>query len=159
DVYPARAPHPVRLEFVGDTIESLRAYDPATQRSTMPIDQVTIVPLRDMLPADADRSAAEAPLDRTAMLFDYLARAKEIRIIVSERDEVDAAANRVEEQIRASYEEIVEAGRAGGAGGAGGEEPPAPEELIAGWETIAARLSHATELRQLAVSGVEGVGL
>jgi transcription-repair coupling factor (superfamily II helicase) len=33
DVYPAGEPQPVRVEFVGDTIESLRVYDPATQRS------------------------------------------------------------------------------------------------------------------------------
>jgi len=32
DIYPAGEPAPVRLEFVGDTIETLRAYDPATQR-------------------------------------------------------------------------------------------------------------------------------
>src|SRR5580704_8465016 len=51
DVYPPREPQPVRLEFIGDTIESLRTYDPATQRSTKPIDQLSIVPLRDVLPA------------------------------------------------------------------------------------------------------------
>ena len=49
DVYPPREPQPVRLEFIGDTIESLRTYDPATQRSLAPIDQLTIVPLRDVL--------------------------------------------------------------------------------------------------------------
>ena len=49
DVYPPRDPQPVRLEFIGDTIESLRTYDPATQRSTKPIDQLSIVPLRDVL--------------------------------------------------------------------------------------------------------------
>ena len=33
DFYPAGARQPIRLEFVGDTIESLRTYDPGTQRS------------------------------------------------------------------------------------------------------------------------------
>jgi transcription-repair coupling factor (superfamily II helicase) len=33
DFFPAGAERPVRLEFVGDTLESLRTYDPATQRS------------------------------------------------------------------------------------------------------------------------------
>ncbi len=41
----------MRLEFIGDTIESLRTYDPATQRSIAPIDQLAIVPLRDVLPS------------------------------------------------------------------------------------------------------------
>ena len=51
DVYPAAEPQPVRVEFIGDTIESLRTYDPATQRSIKPIDQLTIVPLCDVLAA------------------------------------------------------------------------------------------------------------
>ncbi|MGE3705452.1 MAG: hypothetical protein AB7I13_09290, partial [Vicinamibacterales bacterium] len=33
DIYPAWESHPVRLEFIGDTIESIRTYDPSTQRS------------------------------------------------------------------------------------------------------------------------------
>src|SRR5262249_38056844 len=33
DIFPAGEALPVRLEFVGDTIESLRTYDPGTQRS------------------------------------------------------------------------------------------------------------------------------
>jgi len=47
DVFPAGEMHPVRLEFIGDTIETLRTYDPSTQRSIAPIDQISIVPLRD----------------------------------------------------------------------------------------------------------------
>ena len=70
---------PVRLEFIGDTIETLRTYDPSTQRSIAPIDQMSIVPLRDVLQDN-----------RGATIFDYLTRASASRIIVSERDEVDA---------------------------------------------------------------------
>ena len=56
DFYPAGAKQPVRLEFVGDTIESIRTYDPATQRSILPIDQAAIVPLQDLLSdGDGDR--------------------------------------------------------------------------------------------------------
>jgi len=49
DIFPAGEAHPVRLEFIGDTIETLRTYDPSTQRSIAPIDQIAIVPLRDVL--------------------------------------------------------------------------------------------------------------
>jgi len=52
DVFPAGEAQPVRLEFIGDTIESMRRYDPATQRSVASIDQLTIVPLSDVLTAD-----------------------------------------------------------------------------------------------------------
>ena len=34
DVFPAADSEPVRVEFVGDMVETLRRFDPATQRST-----------------------------------------------------------------------------------------------------------------------------
>ena len=62
DFYPADAARPIRLEFVGDTIESIRTYDPATQRSTGGLDQAAIVPLTE-LPGDPDdaRSLGDGP--------------------------------------------------------------------------------------------------
>ena len=53
DFYPAGAVEPIRLEFVGDTIESIRSYDPATQRSTHALDRASIAPLQE-LPGDSD---------------------------------------------------------------------------------------------------------
>ena len=52
DVFPAADTEPVRLEFVGDMVETLRRFDPATQRSTGPIDQVLIVPVRELFDDD-----------------------------------------------------------------------------------------------------------
>jgi transcription-repair coupling factor (superfamily II helicase) len=42
DVYPPTAPHPYRLEFFGDELESLRTFDPSTQRSLEDRDRVAI---------------------------------------------------------------------------------------------------------------------
>ncbi|MCC7206989.1 MAG: transcription-repair coupling factor [Anaerolineae bacterium] len=50
DVFPISAAAPVRLEFFGDEIESLRAFDPASQRSTTPLDVAVIFPAREALP-------------------------------------------------------------------------------------------------------------
>ena len=36
DVYPPEAQRPVRVELIGDTVESLREFDPESQRSTGP---------------------------------------------------------------------------------------------------------------------------
>ncbi len=47
DFYPAGAREPIRLEFVGDTIESIRGYDPATQRSTAGLGQAAVTPCRN----------------------------------------------------------------------------------------------------------------
>ncbi len=50
DIYPVSARFPVRIEFFGDEIESLRTFNPATQRSADGLDQVVIVPAREALP-------------------------------------------------------------------------------------------------------------
>jgi len=49
DVFPPGAPHPVRLEFVGDEIESLRTFDPASQRSIGEVVSCTLVPAREAI--------------------------------------------------------------------------------------------------------------
>ncbi len=100
DVYPAGEAQPARLEFVGDTIESIRRYDPATQRSITPLDQLAVVPLREVL---------DAP-PASGSVFDYLP--DDTAIYVSERDDVKAQALKVVDQISTSYEEVV--GRASG---------------------------------------------
>lgn len=45
DVFPAEAHRPVRIEFFGDTVESLRRFDPETQRSILKIEEFTALPL------------------------------------------------------------------------------------------------------------------
>jgi transcription-repair coupling factor (superfamily II helicase) len=47
DVFPPEAERPVRLELLGDTLESIREFDPNTQRSTNPLERVTLLPLAD----------------------------------------------------------------------------------------------------------------
>ncbi|MBE3070478.1 MAG: transcription-repair coupling factor, partial [Planctomycetes bacterium] len=42
DVFPPTAPVPYRLEFYGDDLESLRTFDPGTQRSLDDRDHVAI---------------------------------------------------------------------------------------------------------------------
>lgn len=131
DIFPASETHPVRLEFIGDTIETLRTYDPATQRSIAAIDQVAIVPLKDVLSED-----------RRSTLFDYLSRAKETHIIVSERDEVDAQATKQLEQMQRSFEEKKTAA----------PQLPPPGLLFADWNVVDATLATATNLSYLGLS-------
>ncbi len=50
DVWCPSRPLPVRLEFAGDEIDSLREFDPATQRSAQEIQEVTLVPASEVLP-------------------------------------------------------------------------------------------------------------
>ena len=49
DIFPPTSPNPFRLEFLGNEIESLRAFDPATQRSLGPAEEALITPARELL--------------------------------------------------------------------------------------------------------------
>jgi len=46
DVFSPNYPDPLRLEFFGDTLESIRTFDPDTQRSKEKLDVVRLVPMR-----------------------------------------------------------------------------------------------------------------
>ena len=49
DVFSPESPQPVRIELLGDTIESIRAFDPNTQRSTNPMERALLLPLTEFL--------------------------------------------------------------------------------------------------------------
>ncbi len=49
DVFPPSAPLPVRIEFFGDEIDSLRAFDPTDQRAVGPVERVTLLPASEFL--------------------------------------------------------------------------------------------------------------
>ena len=50
DIYPLSSSYPLRIEFFDDEIDSLRQFDPGTQRSISRVNQVRIVPAREALP-------------------------------------------------------------------------------------------------------------
>ncbi|MCS6782639.1 MAG: transcription-repair coupling factor [Gloeomargarita sp. SKYBB_i_bin120] len=45
DVYPVTQEWPIRLEWWGDALETLQAFDPQTQRPLTPLDQVWVAPV------------------------------------------------------------------------------------------------------------------
>jgi transcription-repair coupling factor (superfamily II helicase) len=45
DLFPPGEPFPVRLDFFGDTLESIRWFEPQTQRSEDTLDEVRVLPL------------------------------------------------------------------------------------------------------------------
>ena len=49
DLFPLGENHPIRLEFFGDNIESIRTFDENTQRSLEYINQITIYPCTEFL--------------------------------------------------------------------------------------------------------------
>ncbi|MGO9084080.1 MAG: transcription-repair coupling factor [Candidatus Sulfotelmatobacter sp.] len=47
DAYSPEAERPVRVEFFGDEVESIRRFDPASQRSSNPMDEALLLPLTE----------------------------------------------------------------------------------------------------------------
>src|SRR6266550_1150442 len=59
DLFPPTLPRPVRIEFFGDEIESLRTFDQETQRSLNPIASCVVGPAREALPVRGPEAVKE----------------------------------------------------------------------------------------------------
>ena len=65
DVYGPEMERPVRIDFFGDEIESMRRFDPETQRSSSAVDEVLLLPLTETPATEALLSAINARLTRS----------------------------------------------------------------------------------------------
>jgi transcription-repair coupling factor (superfamily II helicase) len=82
DIFPFTAEHPVRIEFSGDSVESIREFDPVSQRSIRALASVSIAPDPvGGLPGNAG--------ERRYSLLDYLSQ--ETILFLDEIDRVRAA--------------------------------------------------------------------
>ena len=72
DVYPPSSPWPVRLEFFGDELESLRYFDPVSQTSREEIEHTVVMPAGEfgLLKRQGGKESANTSLPGT--LLDYL---------------------------------------------------------------------------------------
>ncbi len=66
DVFPPCSQLPVRIEFFGNQIESMRCFDPKSQRSTSSVSSLIVTPAKEFIPI-ADSSEVVA-----GSVFDYL---------------------------------------------------------------------------------------
>ncbi|MDH3461135.1 MAG: transcription-repair coupling factor, partial [Burkholderiaceae bacterium] len=57
DLFPMGSPVPYRVDLLGDEIESIRTFDPDTQRSLYPVPEVRLLPGREF-PMDEDARTA-----------------------------------------------------------------------------------------------------
>ena len=77
DVYPPTEPDALRIEFFGDEIDGMRAFDCISQRSLRHLDTVRVPPAGEYLLKNGDRAAAGEKM--RALLEAALARAREAR--------------------------------------------------------------------------------
>ncbi len=64
DVYSPEADRPVRIEFFGDEIETIRKFDPETQRSQSGLDEAQLLPLTETPVTERLLAAVHARLSR-----------------------------------------------------------------------------------------------
>ena len=57
DIFSTAYAEPLRVEFLGETIESLRLFDPTTQKSTVKLDRAIVLPAREYLRTETDKDA------------------------------------------------------------------------------------------------------
>ncbi len=93
DIFPSASESPVRLELFGDEIESLRAFDVTTQRSTGAVPQITIYPVREIL---LTPSGIQAAVPRIRKALD---QRKRQLFAEKNREGLDALHERVENDL------------------------------------------------------------
>ncbi|MEO5616307.1 MAG: transcription-repair coupling factor [Candidatus Eisenbacteria bacterium] len=71
DIYAAGSPDPLRLEFDGDTIASIRRFDAGTQRSLEPLSEAAVLPRHETTaPGETGGLADYLPPDAVVLLDD-----------------------------------------------------------------------------------------
>src|SRR5258706_1415609 len=99
DIWPSTEQSPARLDFFGDEIETIRQFDPATQRTVEKLESILITPAREFLAETIDAqlqySEFHIPLLHTtqATLLDYLP--PKSLMIIDDLSLVEAMSNEV----------------------------------------------------------------
>ncbi len=144
DVFPAGEELPVRIEFIGDTVESIRRFDPGTQRSVETLDRFGIVPVRES--SDLSRGLTSLPSN----LFQFL-RTRDAEVWISEPADVESHIKAAWEQAASSYGDAV--------GRSKGVAPAQPTDLLVTEGEIAAEFANAVMVEELAIGETKGLQL
>ena len=102
DIWATAETMPVRLDFFGDEIETIRRFDPASQRTIEKLDSILVTPAREYLALgdhETELSEFHIPLlhSQPATLLDYLPQKAivlidDVSIIESMAEEIEAQA-------------------------------------------------------------------
>jgi transcription-repair coupling factor (superfamily II helicase) len=137
DIFSTAYANPIRLELLGDTVESIRLFDPATQTSVDKLKESWVLPAREFLrPADDADALTPIPPDaewyspdlypRMDTLFDYLAAPP--CLILDQPSTLRAACDAAWERIEDGYLRHAARDTA--------RPYPSPERLFLTWEEL-----------------------
>lgn len=118
DIWPVADPNPVRIDFFGDEIDTIRRFDPATQRTIQRLESATLTPASELLTGKLIEAGLEGvelnefylPMAyrMPSNLLDYLP--KKSLIVLNDAQLLDSVANEIEEQAVRFRNESVRAG-------------------------------------------------
>ena len=76
DFFPPLSPDPIRLEFWGDTVESIRHFNPPTQRSSKHLEDVIVLPVSEVFLDQQSQKLASRRLRsvKNSKVLEYLQR-------------------------------------------------------------------------------------
>lgn len=92
DIFPVGREQPVRIEFFGDEVESIREFDAQTQRSLLQVESLVILPAKEQ----------DSSMDMVCML-DYLS--DDAVIFMDDEAQIQAELEKVEEAAALAIEE------------------------------------------------------
>ena len=119
DLWPPVEDHPIRLEFFGDEIDTMRYFDPATQRTSTsggetPLSRILLTPAREYLlkpemaqqREGAEFSEFDIPLlhNTPASLLDYLPR--DALVLIDDHQALEDLVTEIEEQAVSRRQEF-----------------------------------------------------
>ncbi|UCD21679.1 MAG: transcription-repair coupling factor, partial [Chloroflexota bacterium] len=139
DVFPACSESPVRIEFFGNRIETLRCFDPGSQRSTGPVSSVIVTPVRELVSKDDNQAVVDGTI------FDYLSG--DALLVLDDPRGIELTINRLNEEIQELKDAKMEKGEL-------------PEELTSPYLTWEELESQVHEKHRLALKtwNVRGYG-
>ncbi len=128
DIWPPTESYPVRLDFFGDEIDTIRRFDPASQRTVETLEALFITPAREFLERESEIEGRQSEIEtrfpdddsqlsefhipllhRTpATLLDYLPQ--KTLILIDDVSLVASVVNEVEEQALKLRQESVTEG-------------------------------------------------
>lgn len=140
DFFPAGENYPIRVEFLGDTIESIRTFDPESQRSVKRLPSVSVMPTRTVFEDfQGEKKGNPSIFNREASVFDFIDD-QSTKIYISEYIECSRLLEKQHNQIEKSYQLALEQGRV----------PEAPDQLFLRLEDVEGYLSKAKRFEKLA---------
>ncbi|HEV2202431.1 MAG TPA: transcription-repair coupling factor [Bryobacteraceae bacterium] len=105
DVFAAENARPLRIEFFGDEIESIRRFEVETQRSVMKVTEALVLPLTEQPRTGAEypgwefAAALEDPRERTLADFADSENEQPALLILDEPEQIRGAAERLWKRI------------------------------------------------------------